>query len=456
MPNYNYSIESTQDNIKKALQDDLLCRNKWISKCLNLFLNMENTIIALNGKWGSGKTFIVREMIEIINEKFETSRDNSYQSYLKSIRYLGFSQIPDTCSYAIYYNAWEYDNDSNPMASFLYYLLKLLNKKIKTSRFKGIVKNIILNVIEKISDGWVKLEKDDSQDELEKVLESVLTSDFIRENINELINEMKSEKFNKLIIFVDELDRCRPTYALRVVEMLNQYFRRDDVLVICSIDYDQMSNIVKNNYGTLKNSYLYLDKIFDFRFDVPNKVIDYSIYVNSKIDNSMEEGWFFDTVFVELINEKSLSLRNIDRLLNYIKPMFKKYKNSDDSDFPVRGLVLYFFIPYVIVMKLFDIDSYNELMANDFTRIISFASRSKVYDRIDQIYGLAKIDDFKKSNILTYLKHDLEILINYLNSKKTGIDDLYVGRPYFNLSRELDRIDLLTYFEERVNEENGK
>ena len=313
MPSYSYSIESTEDNIKKALQEDLLSRNKWISKCLNLFLDMENTIIALNGKWGSGKTFIVREMIEIINEKLESSRNNDYHSYLKDIRYLGFSQIPDTCSFAIYYNAWEYDNDNNPMVSFLYYLLKLLNKRIKTSKFKGIIKNIIINVIEKLSDGWIELKNDANLDELEKALESVLTSDFIRENINQLIDEMKHENFNKLVIFVDELDRCRPTYALKVVEILNQYFRRDDVLVICSIDYEQMSNIVKTNYGTLRNSYLYLDKIFDFKFDIPNKNINYTTYVNSKIDNSMEEGWFFDTVFVELINEKGLTLRNIDR-----------------------------------------------------------------------------------------------------------------------------------------------
>ena len=40
-----------------------------------------------------------------------------------------------------------------------------------------------------------------------------------------------------------------------------------------------MSNIVKTNYGTLRNSFLYLDKIFDFKFDIPNKGIDYTTYL---------------------------------------------------------------------------------------------------------------------------------------------------------------------------------
>ena len=34
------------------------------------------------------------------------------------------------------------------------------------------------------------------------------------------LNELREEKFDNLIIFIDELDRCRPTYALKIIEMI--------------------------------------------------------------------------------------------------------------------------------------------------------------------------------------------------------------------------------------------
>ena len=93
----------------------------------------------------------------------------------------------------------------NPICSFLYYLLKMLNKKIvpKGDKFNHILESIIKNVIEKISDGWIKFNEGDKQNTLEKVLDSVVTTEYINEQIGILLQELKSEKFNKLIIFID-------------------------------------------------------------------------------------------------------------------------------------------------------------------------------------------------------------------------------------------------------------
>lgn len=274
MSNYSLATEPNESNIKEALQNDLLSTNSWLNKCLNVLLNMDDSIVAIDAKWGNGKTYVAKQMQEIINEKWMLQAGKQQKSYLSQVSSLYFDNLPLASSFAIYYNAWEYDNDNNPMASFLYFLLKELNKKIGSSNFEKIASSFIKNVIEKLTDGWIKISKDVQKSNLEDVLSSVLSTEFIKEEISNLIQELKSEKCNKLIIFIDELDRCRPNYALKLIEVIKHYFKRTDVLVVCLTDVEQLSYIIENVYGTNISSYLYLDKIFDFRFEIPvNKII---------------------------------------------------------------------------------------------------------------------------------------------------------------------------------------
>ena len=52
----------------------------------------------------------------------------------------------------------------------------------------------------------------------------------VREEIRILLNELKEEKCNNLIIFIDELDRCRPTYTLKIIEMIKHYLKMENIL----------------------------------------------------------------------------------------------------------------------------------------------------------------------------------------------------------------------------------
>ena len=153
----NYALDPSKENVKRTLKDDKLNRNKWISKIVRLISDMSNSIIAIDGKWGSGKTFIAKQMIEIINEKLNLENNENGSSYLSEVPNIDFNQIEITSSFAIYYNAWEYDNDNDPMKSFLYYLLLCVKRQFKSSRFDGIIKNLLINFIDKLSNGFIKI-----------------------------------------------------------------------------------------------------------------------------------------------------------------------------------------------------------------------------------------------------------------------------------------------------------
>ena len=446
MANFKYSTEASDDNIVSSLKENLLGNNFWIYKCLNLLLKMDDTIIAIDGNWGSGKTYIAKQMLAIINEKYDINYGSKETSEFDSFPQLQFKDLPIESCLAIYYNAWEYDNDNHPMASFLYYLLKMLNKRFKSNDFISAVSNFIKNIVEKLSDGWIKFSSGNVKNDLEDVLSSVLSSEYIREQISILLQELKSEKCNKIVIFIDELDRCRPSYALKVIELLNHYFKRDDILVVAMVDLEQLSNMIKNVYGTSTNAFLYLDKIFDLRFEVPNSSIDYEKYINCKISEpEFDSQFIFDKMCIEIIKEKKLTLRNIDRLLAYIEPFFKKLKRES---YVYSGYIFIqcFFGIYYLTTKLFDIDSYNKIMKYNFDELLLFSNRDVVHEIIEKAYKDALKTNYDPNKLDEYIRNDLTEIINYLNGKDIYYVKLSFGNRsgyYYNWLKELNLMSLL-------------
>lgn len=448
MANFSLQIEPTDDNVYESLKNNTLGNNSWINKCLNILLKMDNSIIAFDANWGNGKTFLAKEFQMIINEKWEMLFKQRSESEFNNIRDLNFKDILDDSYYAIYYNAWEYDNENDPIASFLYYLLKILNKKIQTNTFKNISSNFVKNVIEKISFGWLKINEEGEENTIEKVLSSVIETETIREEIKKLLNELRTEKFNKLIIFIDELDRCRPTYALKIIEMIKHYLKMENILIVCMTDIKQLSNCIKSVYGDDYNSNMYLDKIFDYKFNIPYTKYDMVSYINIRLNTHVQDNYMFDMVCLEIINYFNLSLRDVDKYLGYIGKMFEITKNSGISHFSSRAFVMYLFIPYYVVTLLFRQELYDNLMKGDFADYLNFCKRKKVAERLVYIYSDSLKDDFDENRLFEYFVYDCNLMLRQIKGEN------YIGEKYFfnnasylyGVESYLKNIDLLEFF----------
>lgn len=71
------------------------------------------------------------------------------------------------------------------------------------------------------------------------------------------------QDFTPIYIFVDELDRCRPTYAIRLLESVKHLFNTDGVVFIIATDTMQLSESIKAVYGANFESDRYLRRFFD-------------------------------------------------------------------------------------------------------------------------------------------------------------------------------------------------
>lgn len=324
----------------------------------------------------------------------------------------------------------------------------MLNKKVPTDKIKNISSNLIKNVIEKLSLGWVKLSDEGKENTLETVLSSVLETESVREEIKKLLNELKEEKFNNLVIIIDELDRCRPIYALKIVEVIKHYLKMENILIICMTDMKQLSNCISSIYGKEYDSNMYLDKIFDFKFSIPVVNFDKKNYINMKIDAYVDDNYFFDMTCMEVIDYLNLSLRNIDKYIGYVKTMFIK-SNNNDMNFTARAFVEYLFVPYYIGALLFKPTLYEEFLKGNFDDYFNFCKRENVLDRVKQIYSISlKNDNYDEKNLFDYFKHDCELMVKQIKGERYSRDNYYVEKESwsYNIGNYLKNIDMLAFF----------
>ncbi|PCH68550.1 MAG: hypothetical protein COC12_09880 [Rhodobacteraceae bacterium] len=64
----------------------------------------------------------------------------------------------------------------------------------------------------------------------------------------------------KLIVVVDELDRCRPDYALSLLEIIKHFFNVDGVHFVLGVNLDELENSVRARYGDRTDARKYLQK----------------------------------------------------------------------------------------------------------------------------------------------------------------------------------------------------
>lgn len=83
----------------------------------------------------------------------------------------------------------------------------------------------------------------------ESPLDSLKSKKELREKVNEFFNSLLPEKGNRLIIMVDELDRCKPSYAVKLLERIKHYFTNDRITFVFSVNTYELEKTIRKYYG---------------------------------------------------------------------------------------------------------------------------------------------------------------------------------------------------------------
>lgn len=265
---------------------DLLDRKQYAEFLTKYLASREHSfVLNLNAGWGMGKTYFLTHWRASIQETHPTVYVNAWES--------DFSDDPLIAVMSAIYEQLTplLPDDSKTLDSFA--------EKLKSGgRFiRGLAPVIGKGLVKKaLGDeaGDMLIEPDRLAEVAGKSLSLMLgeqsekikaMSDF-RVELSELVSAVAGRE-RPLFLFVDELDRCRPTYAVELLEIIKHLFTVDGIVFVIATDSEQLQHSVRAIYGNDFNGKEYLRRFFDQEYRLPEP--DY---------------YEFSQVFAEQVGEK--------------------------------------------------------------------------------------------------------------------------------------------------------
>lgn len=245
---------------------DVLDRQPFIDNILQ-FINQISLLkgtstIAINGAWGSGKSFVLNQI------------EKQLRVYQDGNRYL-----------VIHYNCWQFDYYEEPLIAIVSIVKESLEKQANLfpSKLKEIITEAIITLKE-ISIGVSLLPVNSSMAAgipigLSFLSNAIKTAkDDSKKNgfdsnasFNAVVKKLKTSlatitKHVTIVFAVDEIDRCLPSYAIKVLERLHHLFSElPNSVVLITEDKEQLTSIVAQIFGSSKPDE-YLRKFINFSF----------------------------------------------------------------------------------------------------------------------------------------------------------------------------------------------
>jgi hypothetical protein len=129
----------------------------------------------------------------------------------------------------------------------------------------------------------------------------------------------------KLIFIIDELDRCRPDYALTLLEIIKHFFAVPNVHFVLGTNLTELENSVKARYGADIKAAQYLQKFVSLVVQFPKKQNGTAggatmVYLEKTIDRIVLPDGYRDEIrnlVTRVAFKHDVSLRDIQRLLTY-------------------------------------------------------------------------------------------------------------------------------------------
>lgn len=303
-------------------KEDILNRQKFIDDLIEIvnYISEKKTgcCFAIDGQWGTGKTFVLDMFEQQISQiQSEETNDNKY--------------------FVFNYNCWKYDYYDEPSIAIVSSMLDKLEQEEqlfgeKTEDFLksswGIAKKKIAQIAgefskNKIGINLVELVKDINDDvesvkaekyDFDKMFSFKKTLTDTRKKLEEL------SQYKSIIFIVDELDRCLPSYAIKVLERLHHIFDGiDNITVIISIDRTQLEHSIQQIYGTNVDVDKYLKKFINFSLILNKGTLNsnfqtkYSQYFNYFYDIPEPDQKFFSELFSNIFN--GIDIRTQEKLI---------------------------------------------------------------------------------------------------------------------------------------------
>lgn len=383
-----YKNEEQAVNIGNIWGDDLFGRKKLADNYTKLITSIKQPyVLSINGKYGSGKSFFLNRWAQELKRNNET---------------------------VIFFNAWNCDFVEKPLLPFMHnFLEQLKEQKIVKYSLKNDIKNckdVLCTTFKDFIDktGGIDIEKLKEHTDantiripkiqtLEEYVELQKVLDNFKKQLNNLVKKLKGKN---LYIFIDELERCRPTFAVELLEAVKHLFNVSGLVFILGIDRSQLKHTISNIYGSGMDGDGYLRRFIDLELELTQpdiKTFSKFLYKKFGIENQLPNtngDWvigynMFDlyfNIFSELYN---FQLRDVEQIYAKFNAIVKMIDEKILKIMPILALLM--------ILKMKDIEFYNEFSLEKITKEnIDRYLNEKIYSKIKSEANARNLNEFER------------------------------------------------------------
>jgi predicted KAP-like P-loop ATPase len=248
--------------------------------------------LAIHGTWGTGKTSLMAQLYTELggDYKFKKPEKTNGKPQGKS----------DLKNQVVWFDAWQYQHEENILVPLLHEIRAQLTWKYKfiNSVAETVVPGLMAALqsidltfgkigTKSFTENYLKNEKEFQKERFSDDLGAEMLRKMLQEAISQLLGldkivyEAKNTDGRKLIVFIDDLDRCEPGTAYRVLEAIKVYLNLDNCLFVLGMDMQEVERMLAQKYEKLykkegqhqqelrNHARLYLEKICQDVFHLP-------------------------------------------------------------------------------------------------------------------------------------------------------------------------------------------
>lgn len=247
-------------------KNDLLDRKETAGFLTELVRSIEGPgVVAIDAAWGTGKTTFLRMWVQQLrNDKFAVVEFNAWDTDFAADAFLAVStelqaglesaalDVPTAATRAI--KKWSKEILRHGVPELV--RLAVAGMPLVDAVSGKVAKSIVDRFTESRVSSYTAAKQ--AVTEFRSALGSAAAA------------VSKSSETKPLVVVVDELDRCRPTYAVELLETAKHLFSVDHIVFVLAINGTELSHSVKSLYGVNFDADRYLRRFFDAEVSLPD------------------------------------------------------------------------------------------------------------------------------------------------------------------------------------------
>lgn len=257
-------VRGCPDKPVSKISEDLFEVSRYVDGLCSFVRSCDTPMtISIQGDWGSGKT----SMMNMMKESLEAS------------------------IWPIWFNTWQF-SQFNMGNSLVFSMMDVLLNGLdcdKTSIVKilgGIAKNVVRVATDRVAGGVVEGMVSEAIDwESSDFASEVLA---LKQKFQDAVNKkLAKEHRDRVVVFVDDLDRLQPLRAIELLEILKLFLDCDKCVFILAVDYEVVTLGIKEKFGdnvSEEKGRSFFDKIIQLPFKMPVAQYDINKYVRNMME----------------------------------------------------------------------------------------------------------------------------------------------------------------------------